>query len=149
MGIFGSARGKGYSASRRGFSISLAIQALPFITLALAGTTGFGRFASDATARYGQVRGRDSADGTTGRKSQRPGDRLALPPGTSHLELAFDPGELPAPQRIRLQYRLDGVDDGWLDALPSHVATYSGIPPGSHTFHVRATNRDGVWTLWE
>jgi ligand-binding sensor domain-containing protein/signal transduction histidine kinase len=86
-------------------------------------------------------------DTVVGRKSQRPGDRLLLPPGTSHLELAFDPIELSAPQRIRMQYRLDGVDDGWLDAPPSHVAMYSGIPSGSHTFHVRATNRDGVWDL--
>jgi ligand-binding sensor domain-containing protein/signal transduction histidine kinase len=86
-------------------------------------------------------------DTVVGRKSQRPGDRLVLPPGTSHLELAFDPVELSAPQRIRMQYKLDGVDDTWLDAPPSHVATYSGLPPGSHTFHVRATNRDGVWDL--
>jgi ligand-binding sensor domain-containing protein/signal transduction histidine kinase len=86
-------------------------------------------------------------DTVVGRKSHRPGDRLVLPPGTSHVELAFDPVELSAPQRIRLQYRLDGVDDGWLDATPGHVATYSGMPPGSHTFHVRATNRDGVWDL--
>lgn len=86
-------------------------------------------------------------DTVVGRKSQRPGDRLVLPPGTSHLELAFDPVELSAPQRIRMQYKLDGIDDGWLDAPPSHVATYSAMPPGSHTFHVRATNRDGVWDL--
>jgi ligand-binding sensor domain-containing protein/two-component sensor histidine kinase len=86
-------------------------------------------------------------DTVVGRKSQRPGGRLALPPGTSHLELAFDPVELSAPHRIRLQYKLDGVDDGWLDAPPSHVVAYSGMPPGSHTFHVRATNRDGVWDL--
>jgi two-component sensor histidine kinase len=86
-------------------------------------------------------------DTVVGRKSRRPGDRLVLPAGTSHLELAFDPVELSAPQRIRLQYKLDGVDDGWLDAPPSHVATYSGMPPGSHTFHVRATNRDGIWDL--
>jgi signal transduction histidine kinase len=86
-------------------------------------------------------------DTVVGRKPQRPGNRLVLPPGTSHLELAFDPVELFAPQRIRMQYKLDGVDDGWLDAPPSHVATYTGMPPGSHTFHVRATNRDGVWDL--
>ena len=86
-------------------------------------------------------------DTVVGRKSQRPGDRLVLPPGTSHLELAFDPIELSAPQRIRMQYKLDGVDDGWLDAPASHIAMYSGISPGSHIFHVRATNRDGAWDL--
>jgi len=86
-------------------------------------------------------------DTVVGRKSQPPGGQLVLPPGTSHVELAFDPVELSAPHRIRLQYKLDGVDDGWLDAPPSHVATYSGMPPGPHTFHVRSTNRDGVWDL--
>jgi|ERR1700683_2084350 hypothetical protein len=68
-------------------------------------------------------------DTVVGRKSQPPGDRLALPPGTSHVELAFDPVELSAPHRIRLQYKLDGVDDGWLDTPLSHVATYSGMRP--------------------
>ena len=86
-------------------------------------------------------------DTVVGRQSQRPADRLVLLAGTSHLELAFDPVELAAPHRIRMQYKLDGVDDGWLDAPANHVATYSGIPPGVHTFHVRATNRDGVWDL--
>jgi signal transduction histidine kinase/ligand-binding sensor domain-containing protein len=80
-----------------------------------------------------------------GRNTQQPGDRLVLPAGTSHVELDFDPVELSSPDRIRLQYRLDGVDDEWLDAPGSHVATYSSMPPGPHTFHVRATNRDGVW----
>jgi ligand-binding sensor domain-containing protein/signal transduction histidine kinase len=84
-------------------------------------------------------------DTLVGRTNQRPADRLLLHPGTSHLELAFDPVELSSPERIRLQYRLDGVDDGWLDAPSTHIATYSAIPPGSHTFHVRATNRDGIW----
>ncbi len=64
MAIFGSARGTEYSASRRVFSTSLAINACPFITLARDGTTRFGGFSADATARYGQVRGEDSTDGT-------------------------------------------------------------------------------------
>jgi len=55
-------------------------------------------------------------DTVVGRKPQRPGDGLVLAPGTSHLELAFEPIELSAPQRIRMQDRLDGVDDDWLDA---------------------------------
>jgi hypothetical protein len=80
-----------------------------------------------------------------GRTTQRGGNELVLPPGTSHVELNFAPVEISSPERVRLQYRLDDVDDGWLDAPASHVATYSGVPLGSHTFHVRATNRDGVW----
>jgi ligand-binding sensor domain-containing protein len=82
---------------------------------------------------------------TIGRKSQPPGRKLDLPAGTSHVEVHFEATEISSPERIRLQYRLEGVDDTWLDAGETHVATYSAIPAGTHSFHVRATDRDGVW----
>jgi signal transduction histidine kinase len=53
--------------------------------------------------------------------------------------------DLSSPEKIRLQYRLDGVDTGWIDASASRTAVYTNIPSGSHTFHMRATSRDGVW----
>jgi signal transduction histidine kinase len=82
---------------------------------------------------------------TVGRNNQPPGHELALPPGTHHVELNFDAIEISSPEKIRLQYRLDGVDSEWLDTgQPAH-AIYSNIPAGSHAFHVRACNRDGIW----
>lgn len=80
-----------------------------------------------------------------GRTSEAPGQSLVLPPGTHHVELHFAAVELSAPEKIRLQYRLDGVDSEWLDAtFPSH-AVYNDIPAGTHAFRVRASNRDGIW----
>jgi signal transduction histidine kinase/ligand-binding sensor domain-containing protein len=82
---------------------------------------------------------------TVGRNSQFPGHELLLPSGTHHVDLQFDAIEISSPERIRLQYRLDSVDSEWLDAgRPAH-ATYSNIPPGIHSFHIRACNRDGIW----
>jgi signal transduction histidine kinase len=40
---------------------------------------------------------------------------------------------------------MDGVDKEWLDAGLPGLATYSNIPPGTHAFHMRASNRDGIW----
>jgi PAS domain S-box-containing protein len=80
-----------------------------------------------------------------GKAVQAPGRELILPTGTNHVELHFDTVELASPEAIRLQYRLDGVDREWLDADSSATAVYSGIPPGTHQFHVRACNSDGVW----
>jgi ligand-binding sensor domain-containing protein/signal transduction histidine kinase len=74
-----------------------------------------------------------------------PGRELVLPAGTHHVELHFDSLELASPEAIRLQYRLDGVDHEWLDAGSTATAVYSGIPAGTHQFHVRACNSDGVW----
>src|SRR5262249_10140543 len=82
---------------------------------------------------------------TIGRSQQSPGDRLVLPAGTSHTELHFDAIEITSPEKTRLQYRLDGVDSEWLDIDPPGHAIYSNIPDGTHAFHVRACNRDGIW----
>ena len=82
---------------------------------------------------------------TVGRDSVAGPHELVLPAGTHHLELNFDAIELTSPEKIRLQYRMDGVDSEWLDANPPGQATYSTLPPGNHSFHIRACNKDGIW----
>jgi signal transduction histidine kinase/ligand-binding sensor domain-containing protein len=72
-------------------------------------------------------------------------DRTVLPPGNHHVELKFDAIELTSPERVRFQYRLDGVDRTWLDAGTTRTAVYTSVPIGNHLFHVRACNSDGIW----
>lgn len=84
-------------------------------------------------------------DVSIGRKTERAGREIVLPPGTSHFEIHFAAVEISAPEKIRLQYRLDGVDSEWLDAPPNPVAIYSNIPVGQHALHIRASNRNGIW----
>jgi signal transduction histidine kinase/ligand-binding sensor domain-containing protein len=80
-----------------------------------------------------------------GKTLKSPGAELVLPAGTHHVELHFDSIELASPEAVRMQYRLDDVDREWLDADSSVTAIYGGLPGGTHTFHVRASNSDGVW----
>jgi signal transduction histidine kinase/ligand-binding sensor domain-containing protein len=80
-----------------------------------------------------------------GRNTQQPGHEVVLPPGTSHLEIYFAAVEVSSPEKIRLQYRLDGVDSEWLDAGPSPRAVYNTLPAGTRALHIRACNRNGVW----
>jgi signal transduction histidine kinase/ligand-binding sensor domain-containing protein len=82
---------------------------------------------------------------TVGRQLRPPGPKLLLSPGTYHLELHFGAIELKSPEKILMQYRMDGVDPEWVDTGPTRSAIYSGFRPGSRKFHVRASNRDGVW----
>lgn len=84
-------------------------------------------------------------DVTIGRNKQHPGDEVVLPPGTNHVEIHFAAVEISAPEKIRLQYRLDGVDSEWLDAPANPVAIFSHIPVGTHALHIRACNRTGIW----
>ena len=80
-----------------------------------------------------------------GKTKRNPGRELVLEPGKAHVDLHFTAVDLASPENIRLQYRLDGVDTAWFDADATRTATYTDIPPGVHSFHIRATNGDGVW----
>jgi len=80
-----------------------------------------------------------------GRNTEEPPREAVLPAGTHHLELNFDAVEIGSPEKIRLQYRMDGVDSEWLDASPPGHAVYSTLPPGRHAFHMRSCNRRGIW----
>ena len=82
---------------------------------------------------------------TVGRET-RPAPRdLLLQPGTSHVEVGFAAVEISSPEKIRMQYKLDGVDSEWLDAGLNPRAIYSNIPSGTHTLRIRACNRRGIW----
>jgi signal transduction histidine kinase/ligand-binding sensor domain-containing protein len=85
-------------------------------------------------------------DVTIGRDTQHAGREIVLPPGTNHVEIDFAAVEISSPEKIRMQYRLDGVDSEWLDAAAANPqAIYSNIPVGTHSLHIRACNRNGIW----
>jgi signal transduction histidine kinase/ligand-binding sensor domain-containing protein/CheY-like chemotaxis protein len=46
----------------------------------------------------------------------------------------------------RYAYQMQGFDSGWIDAGPSHRATYTNLDAGSYVLHVRAANADGAWS---
>ncbi|HET6975302.1 MAG TPA: two-component regulator propeller domain-containing protein [Pyrinomonadaceae bacterium] len=84
-------------------------------------------------------------DLTIGRNTQHPDQGIVLPPGTNHCQINFGVIEVASPEKIRMQYRLDGVDTEWLDAGTDPHAIYTNIPVGAHLLHIRACNRNGIW----
>ncbi|XLZ68030.1 triple tyrosine motif-containing protein [Massilia sp. SR12] len=72
-------------------------------------------------------------------------DGLVLPQQTSAIELDFTATALSVPERVRLKFRLDGVDSDWREAGPERRAQYTNLAPGAYRFHVIAANEDGVW----
>ncbi|MFT3829042.1 MAG: two-component regulator propeller domain-containing protein [Opitutaceae bacterium] len=71
---------------------------------------------------------------------------LALPPSHQRLAFEFTALSLTAPAKVRFRYRLDGVDDGWIEAGTKRFATYSHLPAGRYLFRVAACNNDGIWS---
>lgn len=50
------------------------------------------------------------------------------------------------PQRNSYAYRLEGFDTDWVATSPARrVATYTNLDPGTYTFRVKASNKNGVW----
>jgi diguanylate cyclase (GGDEF)-like protein len=75
---------------------------------------------------------------------------LVVPPGVNSLAVEFVALDYSAPERNRYRYRLDGFDQGWIDADANHrVATYTNLPPGDFTLRLAGSNRDGIWAARE
>ncbi len=79
-----------------------------------------------------------------GRLSRSAAD-LRLPSDAQTLEVHFTALSLTAPAAVRFRYRLEGLEDEWVEAEGRRTAYYSKLPPGRYSFHVIAVNNDGVW----
>mgnify|MGYP001985366064 CR=1 FL=1 len=71
-------------------------------------------------------------------------DRLVLGPAERTLTVTFSALRFADPAATRYRYRLDGLDDGWVEAGTQRQARYTALPPGDYTLHVRAVTPDGV-----
>ena len=70
---------------------------------------------------------------------------LEVPAGTSALEIRYTAPSFIDPEQIAFRYRLEGLDDDWIDARDRRAAVYHRVPPGRYRFNVIAANNDGVW----
>lgn len=72
---------------------------------------------------------------------------LNLPPGgLKSLELHFTAPEFRAPEKLRFQYRLEGIDTDWVDAGARREVTYTNLKPGRYRFEVMAARQHGLWS---
>ncbi len=71
---------------------------------------------------------------------------LRLPPGLSELDFEFTALSFTTPENVQFEYRLQGLDDHWLQGNPTRSASYSRLPHGSYQFQVRACNIAGIWS---
>ena len=74
------------------------------------------------------------------------GGEVQLAPGHDKFEFHYAGLSLLAPEKVRYRYRLDGVEEEWVDAGSRREAFYTNLEPGAYTFHVLAQNNDGVWS---
>jgi ligand-binding sensor domain-containing protein/signal transduction histidine kinase len=68
-----------------------------------------------------------------------------IPTGTESFEIHYTGLSFTRPEQVRFRYKLEGLDNDWVEAGTRRTAYYSHVPPGAYTFRIMAANSDGVW----
>ncbi len=82
---------------------------------------------------------------TVGGMRYRDPTTMTLASGTSRLAIQYAGLSLSIPSRVRFRYRLEGMDEDWIDAGTRREAFYTNLGAGTYRFRVMAANNDGVW----
>jgi signal transduction histidine kinase/ligand-binding sensor domain-containing protein len=70
---------------------------------------------------------------------------LVFPHDSNHLSFAFEALSYQVPEKVRYQWKLEGLDKEWSPISNKTEAVYANIPPGEYTFMVKGMNNDGIW----
>ncbi|MDE2146029.1 MAG: diguanylate cyclase [Burkholderiales bacterium] len=75
---------------------------------------------------------------------------LRIAPGQRSFSIDFAALDYSDPGRLRYAWRLDGYDRDWVHtSAEQRRASYGNLDPGRYVWHLRATNRSGVWSPHE
>lgn len=73
------------------------------------------------------------------------GKDIEIKPYERNVEITYTGLSLLRSSQMKFKYKLEGLDQDWVDAGTRRTAYYSHLPPGHYTFRVIAANSDGVW----
>jgi len=72
-------------------------------------------------------------------------ETVSLPYDTPFLEIDFTAVSFTDPEKVHFRYKLENLNEDWIEVGNRRQALYSKIPPGNYVFKVIASNNDGVW----
>lgn len=70
---------------------------------------------------------------------------VELQPGQSNIAIEYTALSLTRSDQIKFRYRLEGLEENWVEAGTKRSVDYSYLPAGSYTFRLIAANANGVW----
>lgn len=73
------------------------------------------------------------------------GTSISINPEQQNFEISYTALSFISSENIRFKYKLEGLDESWIDAGTRRQAYFSHVPPGEYTFRVIAGNSDNVW----
>ncbi len=72
-------------------------------------------------------------------------DGLTFPAHANRVEFVVAATDALVPGRTRVQYRVDGLDSGWVDLGQRRTISVGPLRGGRYRLDVRAANEDGSW----
>jgi diguanylate cyclase (GGDEF)-like protein len=82
---------------------------------------------------------------TAGERTLDVRKKVEIRPDDRNIEITFTGLSLLRSSQMKFKYKLEGLDENWIDAETRRTAYYSYLPSGHYTFRVIAANSDGVW----
>ncbi len=70
---------------------------------------------------------------------------IEIGPQQSNFDIQYTALSFINAENIRFKYKLEGLDQDWIEAGTRRTAYFSHVAPGSYTFKVIAANSDGIW----
>ena len=70
---------------------------------------------------------------------------MKIAPGSQRLEIHYTALSLTEPLKVRFKYKLEGVEDNWVEAGTRRSVNFSHLEPATYRFSVQACNNDGIW----
>lgn len=70
---------------------------------------------------------------------------IEIEPNQSNIAIEYTGLSLIKSDQIRFRYKLEGMQDNWIDVGTKRSVEFSYLPAGSYTFRMIAANSNGVW----
>ncbi|MFD1314635.1 hybrid sensor histidine kinase/response regulator transcription factor [Namhaeicola litoreus] len=61
------------------------------------------------------------------------------------ITFEFSALDFSSPKKNQYAYKLDKLHEDWIYINNQNTATFTNLPSGNYTFHVKGSNNDGVW----
>jgi signal transduction histidine kinase/ligand-binding sensor domain-containing protein len=72
---------------------------------------------------------------------------VELRPGQSNITIEYTGLSLTKSEQIKFKYKLEGLEENWVEAGTKRTVDYSYLPAGGYTFRLIAANANGVWNM--
>ncbi|MBI5215679.1 MAG: histidine kinase [Ignavibacteriae bacterium] len=72
-------------------------------------------------------------------------NEIELSSGKRNLEIEFTGLSFVVPEKVQFKFKLQGINDSWIESGTRRSAYFTHLPPGEYVFHVKACNNAGVW----